>query len=265
MSNLFARFRETLRDMSETELAVEIAQPRKLLIETDNARGKRLEIVYAPFDHVNLAADLVIVGLTPGRQQMRNALIESHRRLAMGEHVSEILKATKTFASFSGPMRTNLVAMLDSIAVNRILGIQSCISLWADHSHRIHFTSALRYPVFVDGENFSGTPNILETTILKKALSKWFAAEMYALPNAIFLPLGPHATTAVYATSEAIGMKSTKILSGLPHPSGANGERIAFFLGRKRQGELSNKVNPAGLIAARAALESKISALGGWS
>jgi hypothetical protein len=50
------------------------------------------------------------------------------------------------------------------------------------------------------------------------------------------------------------------LLLGLPHPSGANAKRIAFFLGRKRHEDLSNKVDPAGLLAAKAALDAKIAA-----
>jgi hypothetical protein len=38
------------------------------------AGGKRIEIAYAPLDHVNIDARIVVVGLTPGRQQMRTAL-----------------------------------------------------------------------------------------------------------------------------------------------------------------------------------------------
>jgi hypothetical protein len=37
-----------------------------------------------PLDHVNVDAHIVIVGLTPGRQQMRNALVEARRCLRAG-------------------------------------------------------------------------------------------------------------------------------------------------------------------------------------
>jgi hypothetical protein len=96
------------------------------------------------------------VGLTPGRQQMRNALVEARRCLMNGMSEDEAMRAAKTFASFSGPMRANLIALLDSIGVNRALKLSSASSLWAVESQRVHFTSALRYPVFIDGENYSG-------------------------------------------------------------------------------------------------------------
>ena len=55
-------------------------------------------------------------------------------------------------ASFSGPMRRNLIAMLDSIGVNRLLDLQSSASLWEDDAHLTQFTSErlnLRCPVGV--------------------------------------------------------------------------------------------------------------------
>ena len=44
-----------------------------------------------------------------------------------------------------------------------------------------------------------------------------------------------------------------------------NAERIAFFLGRKHREDLSTKVDPEKLIAARAGLFGKISALVSFS
>lgn len=35
-----------------------------------------------------------------------------------------------------------------------------------------------------------------------------------------------------------------RILDGLPHPSGANAERISYFLGKKAREVLSHKTNP---------------------
>ena len=41
------------------------------------------------------------------------------------------------------------------------------------------------------------------------------------------------------------------VLRGLPHPSGANAERIAYFIGGKPRSRLSGKVDPDKLDAAR--------------
>lgn len=168
------------------------------------------------------------------------------------------MRAAKIFASFSGPMRANLVAMLDNVGVNTALGLSSIASLWSTDARRVHFTSALRYPVFIDGANFSGSPSMVSIPLLRGQLFQWFASEMAALPRAVFIPLGPRVTEAVEAAAKQLGLSTDRVLSGLPHPSGANAERIAFFLGRKSRGDISIKVDPERLLAARASLDAKI-------
>lgn len=69
------------------------------------------------------------------------------------------------------------------------------------------------------------------------------------------------ADEAINAVVQQAGFDRRRVLSGLPHPSGANAERIAFFLGRKHREDLSTKVDPEKLITARAGLVGKISAL----
>ncbi|GLS46938.1 uracil-DNA glycosylase family protein [Methylobacterium brachythecii] len=260
-NSLFPTFAPLLRTLTTTELEAEIAQPRHLLIETGEARGKRIDVAYAPFDHVNLNADVVIVGLTPGRQQMRNALVAARRSLLNGRTEAQAAEDAKVFASFSGPMRSNLVAMLDSIGLNRTLDITTAGSLWAGDAYRVHFTSILRYPVFMDGTNYTGAPSPTAIPLLRTQLMKWFADEMKALPNAVFVPLGPVAGEAVDLVAAQVELDRRQVLSGLPHPSGANAERIAFFLGRKPRDQLSDKVNPEKLLAAREALTDKVSGL----
>lgn len=46
------------------------------------------------------------------------------------------------------------------------------------------------------------------------------------------------------------------------NPSGANAERIAFFLGRKPQAALSVKVDAGKILQARTILTAKVAALG---
>lgn len=49
-----------------------------------------------------------------------------------------------------------------------------------------------------------------------------------------------------------------QVLTGLPHPSGANAERIQYFLGRKAAAALSTKTDPSKLDAARQALSNQV-------
>jgi hypothetical protein len=260
-NNLFSRFAPLLGSITESQLAAACDQPQGFLIDSGNFKGKQIEVAYAPFDFVNHSAQIVIVGLTPGRQQMRNALLEARRSLRAGRSEQEAMSDAKIFASFSGPMRSNLISMLDSMKINQLLGISSTATLWKEHSEKVHFTSALRYPVFVDGKNYSGSPAIVSTPILRSQLMNWFASEMSILKNAFFVPLGPKVAEAVQTVASHLNIDSNKILSGLPHPSGANSERIAYFLGRKHRDQLSSKVEPERICAAREELEIKISQL----
>ena len=258
---LFSQFEPLLRTLDAQALEAEIRQPNRLLIEAGTHRGKRLEVAYAPFNHVTPGARIVIVGITPGRVQMRNALLEAQRQLHAGRSTTEALAAAKVFASFSGPMRANLVAMLDDIGVHALLGLPTTGALWNGAADRVHFTSALRYPVFVDGQNYGGQPSMLTTPLLREQLERWLVAEMRQLPDAVFVPLGPKVAEALEHAAPLAGLSRAQVLAGLPHPSGASGERIAYFLGRKRREALSSKTNPVKIDQARAALVEKIGSL----
>lgn len=247
--------------MTDAELAAEIERPQRLLLHRAMVGHRSIEIAYFPSRPVNVDAEIVVVGLTPGRVQMRNAWIEARRCLQAGYSQAETLSSVVSIAAFSGTMRPNLVAMLDSIGVNRLLGLKSSASLWGSDSHLVQFTSVLRFPVFVDGENYSGKPSIFSTPLLQEQLMKGFGRQASKLHHAIFVPLGPTVGRAVEFATRKNKLDQNRVLVGLPHPSGAKAERIAFFLGRKPRHALSAKVDPERLIAARADLKRKVSEL----
>lgn len=256
------KFLPWLENASDAEVEREINAPATLLIDGAQQGAKRIDIAYAPFDHVNSAAKIVIVGITPGRQQMANALQECRRQLRAGMAQDVALVAAKVHASFSGPMRANLVAMLDDIGVAQLLNLESTATLWKTAADLVHFTSALRYPVFVDGKNYSGAPSMTRVPVLRSQLETCLVSEMRQLPDALYVPLGPKVSEALEWAAPRAGIQEAQVLSGLPHPSGASGERIAYFLGRKPKERLSVKTNAARLDAARGGLEAKIKELG---
>ena len=119
----------------------------------------------------------------------------------------------------------------------------------------------LRNPVFVKGENYNGTPNMTKHVLLKKQLTTYFAEDVEALPKAVFIPLGDKVAEALHYLADRGVLDHSRILGGLPHPSGANAERIAYFMGRKPRHELSVKTNPDKLDEAREALQLRVLAL----
>lgn len=254
---LFDRFAELLKHATELDLQSDVTLGGRLVLNS----ADNLKISYAPFDYIERSARLVIVGITPGAQQASNALCEAHRKLVTGSTHAEALKAAKVFASFSGPMRTNLVAMLDNIGLNRWLGVPTTAEVWDNRSDLIHFTSALRYPVFVNGKNYSGAPAMTKTPALRSLLLHCLAEEAKALPNAVWVPLGPNAGEGLAALVQNGLLSQDRVFSGMPHPSGANAERIAYFLGRKDRSKLSSKTSPNAIDAARNCLLNQITRL----
>ena len=232
--------------------------PAELLLASEG----NLQTFYAPFDHVNSEARIVICGITPGLQQASRALDEARRQLRQGASLEQAKQAAKETASFAGDMRGNLINMLDHVGVHTLLGIDSCARLFNTHRHLVHYTSALRYPVFVDGQNYSGSPAMLSRASLRHQVETHLAEEIKTLgPQCLYVPLGPKVTEAFqYLRAKGL-LKAEQILDGLPHPSGQNGERISYFLGRKPREKLSIKTNPTVLDGAKARILDKLSTL----
>ena len=214
-----------------------------LLINSNNS----ISMYYAPFDHVNIAAKIVICGITPGFQQAEIALHKAQQLLGSDMPLTLVSQQAKETASFAGPMRRNLVRMLNHIGLQKRLGITDCEDLFTIRKELVHYTSALRYPVFVNGKNYSGrTPKMLKEPLLRDTIEQYLGDELRQLsPDTLYIPLGDAVADVLFFMAEHGFIKRNQILAGMPHPSGANAERIAFFLGEKAKEDLSAKTNPA--------------------
>jgi hypothetical protein len=225
------------------------------------AHEGKLTVHWIPSDHIARSARLAIVGITPGHQQANNFLNAFRYALEANLPLDAALRHAKRVASFSGARRINLVRMLDSIGMHAALGIPGCAALFESAHELVHFTSVLRYPVFIDGKNYSGNPDFLRTPLLKPMLESFFAGEVRALPDAVWLPLGPMPTVALKHIVRMGLLPADRVLEGMPHPSGANAERIKFFLGRKSGAEFSRQTRPEPIEAARNVLLAQVVAL----
>jgi hypothetical protein len=188
---------------------------------------------------------------------MRIALATAREALLAGASEAEASAQAKREASFAGTMRNTLSKMLDHIGLQAVLGSESCQEIW-DTPGAVHYTSALRYPVFVEGKNYSGTPKPLKTPVLRQFIATELAAEARMLPNAVWLPLGGGATDALQYLVETGVLARERVFDGLPHPSGANAERVAYFMGRKQRHDLSAKTSPDKIDAKRRTLEERV-------
>jgi hypothetical protein len=193
----YDRFKKTLATLPAPPPGKKYARSQ-LICDRFHLFGERgLDVYYAPFHHTGCNARVALVGLTPGFTQMEEAFraakdpkVEGLSRAALFAHID----AT---GSFSGPMRSNLVQMLDGINLNARLGIQSCGDLFAGASNMVHFTSAVSAPIFKSGANYNGSPALLGIPVLREWVLKNLATELAAMPDAIIIPLGKTACEAV--------------------------------------------------------------------
>ena len=189
---------------------------KKFLLEKE----KNIEIYYAPFDFINSKAKIVIVGITPGLQQM----LQSYEVINQGKSLKEV----KDLSSFKGSMRTGLIKYLDELEINTILKIKSCESLFNKNSQYLHTTSLVKYPVFDKGKNYSGT-NILKKKMLLDFIEKNFLKELKTLKKSIIVPLGNTVSSTIEYLNDKYDLKLACFLKGFPHPSGANARKNIQF------------------------------------
>lgn len=225
------------------------------------AQHEAIACYYAPIDWKNPKAKVMVLGITPGQTQANNALKCAQYNLARGADPDCVLAEAKREGAFSGAMRPNLVTMLDHIGLNRWLGLRTCGDMFGAASELLQSASVLPYPVYVNGDNYNGTPNPVRTKFLSDLVLEHFVPFLDAVPEAVIVPLGPVPTKVVEWLAGLGKVSRRRILSGLPHPSGANAERIAYFVGTKKRQTLSAKTDPAKLDAARARLMASVSEL----
>jgi len=195
-------------------------------------REDNIEIYYAPFDYINSKAKIMIVGITPGLQQM----LQSFEAVNEGRSLKEV----KDLSSFKGSMRTTLIKYLDALNINKKLKIKSCESLFNINSKYLHSTSLIKYPVFDKGRNYSGS-GLLKKKILLDFLEAHFVKELKKLDKTIIVPLGNTVSSTIDYLNNEFKLNLKCFLKGFPHPSGLNvGKDIQFKENKVRMLKLLN-------------------------
>ncbi|MEC2157748.1 hypothetical protein [Virgibacillus halodenitrificans] len=195
---------------------------------------KKLKMYYSPHnEYVNTAAKIVIVGITPGWQQTKTAYESVINNLSYLSN-ADLLRKAKIAASFSGTMRNNLIQMLDESGVADALNINHTSTLFSTNRDIIHTTSIIKYPVFYKDKNYTGhQPRIDQSGMLKHYVYTVFPEELnFIREAALVIPLGKSVENTIH--SIIFDSKHT-LLSGFPHPSGANGHRKKQFVDQKEQ------------------------------
>ena len=251
--SLFRKFAPVLTD----PMPPRVRDPRLLMGEDG-----RLKVYYAPFEHVNPDARIVLVGIAPGPTQMVNANNEARRSLQRGFSIPDAMARAKLTASFSGePMRTNLIKQLDHWGVPQWLGIKGASSLFGAQAHLVQSTSLLRFPTFVSDADYAGTPNMVRNAFLRSYLDAHFVEEVRQLPQAVFFGLGPKVHAVLEALVREGAVDRERVISGMLHPSGNNTYRITYLTG-DRAGPVPHATNPVAYDAGRASFLKWIESFG---
>lgn len=195
------------------------------------AREGKVEMYYAPHnEYINPLAAIVIVGITPGWTQMELAYQAAVLALRRGETEEEACKAAKIAARFAGSMRTNIISMLEELELPHYFGIKKASDLFQVKSNLLHTTSLLKYPVFVDKQNYNGhSPSLIKSRFLYEKVMESFPQEISMLDNPLIIPLGKSVEKVLHRLVHQNQIKAGNYLWGFPHPSGANGHRYKQF------------------------------------
>lgn len=197
------------------------------------SKSEELEIYYSPHnEYINRDAMIVIVGITPGWNQMKTAYEQLLKSLDHTKNPEQMLKEVKIAASFAGSMRGNLTDMLNECGLPEVLSINSSLSLFTENRDLLHTTSIIKYPVFIEGKNYTGhRPSIHQSPITAPYANEVFPEELAQIRKpALIIPLGK---TVDQIISNLLAEKKLSenhtYLFGFPHPSGANGHRKKQF------------------------------------
>lgn len=258
----FDRFKSVIGSLTEEDLTSTEKLVERLLISED----QKIKIAYCPFEWINASAKVMIVGITPGPTQLSNAARAFKAAFLGGKSRDEVLVTAKMQGAFSGELRRDLIPLLDEAMLNRYLKIDSCASLFFENSHLVHTTSLLRNATFKQGgKPYNGSPDPLKNKILYEQIQNGFLTEIATAKDALIVPLGSAVDKAIQTLCDRGLIDQNRVLSGIPHPSGGNRERTAYFLGRKKAEECSYKTNPIEMTKRKQAIIKRISELSGDS
>ena len=193
-------------------------------LHQETTRAGLLEIYYSPIDVVNTGARVVCIGICPGFAPMQLAYQEARDCLKAGIEYEETQERAKRRAQWAGQTRVNLIAMLDALNVPRGIGAPDGAALFDTHTHLLHSSAAVRYPVFVNGSNYSGyAPELLKTPVLRRYIETTLAEELQQIGTALILLLGRSVSDALQTLlADELRAHNCLVLS-LPHPSAGPG------------------------------------------
>ena len=204
-------------------------------LHQEQTRNGLLEIYYSPIDVVNAQARIILIGICPGFAPMQLAYAEAGRCLRDGLPDDETQERAKRRAQWVGQTRVNLIAMLDALDVPAHLNIPSASALFDTHTHLLHSSAAVRYPVFINGGNYSGYgPDFQKTPVLRQYIETTLPQELAHIGKALVVLLGRSVSESLQALIGEQLRAHDRLVISAPHPSAGpgNAQRKQMFAER---------------------------------
>ena len=224
-----------------------------------------ITVTYAPLEWVNQHATFVIVGITPGEDQAQKAYAAAKLQLLRGSDLAVALREAKQAGSFGGEggMRERLVAALNLVGIAQLFQVSCSSKLFESKSSVTHFTSLLKFPIFVGDRGYDGkTPiHFTKNDRLMQYHRDFFGQEIALLNHAIFLPLGETVRDQLRALAIEGKLDKRQILPWLMHPSKNNRNRYRYLLGDVSAKDASGDTHVNNVDNMRGALQERIEQL----
>jgi hypothetical protein len=209
----------------------------------DTARHR---LYYVPFEHANLEAKLVVVGITPGPNQLELAIqaVQRSRTLSAASVQLEVKKQ----ASFgSATMRPNLLKMLAHFRVRERLGITTEADLWGPAWSMFQATSVVPHAAFqlkADGSEkmFNGKfAEVLGSPLLRKCFEENFLPLVRSMNgSALWVGLGPTPRSALEWCVEK-GLLRKGQIAAFAHPSTSAGSQVNYYVRQRTRASFDPK------------------------
>lgn len=210
---------------------------------------RRYRVQYIPFEYVNPAAKLVVVGITPGNTQVAGTYETLRRMAASGEPKVSVLRAIKRENSFGGKsMQPNLLKMLRHFEFEKLLGIEDVAELWGKSHHLFQATSVVPNAAFkwakkkgVEGwQPFAGSfADVQRVPMLRNEFESVFLKSVQTMNSgALYLGLGPTPHEALQYCVDKSLIRPEQFLGSFPHPSSSGGSQVDYFLRVKPRVEI---------------------------
>jgi hypothetical protein len=208
-------------------------------------------IYYTPFEYENPLAKLVLVGISPGPDQLRATYAEGPKLLSRGQPDLEVLSALKRHGAFGGDLRSNLCKMLAHFRIDDLLGLRDVTELWSEGWPSFYATSVVPNAAFYRnkrGKNgllklFAGSfEDILKSAALRSEFEGQFLTRLQRInKHARYIALGPTPRAALDHAASIGVIGRDQLLGSFAHPSNAAHPQVDIYLQRKKLEDLHPK------------------------